>query len=221
MLNSFFSRNTLSLEVLARTIAVQMFTEEIKSAVEKLSSGGVVGIPTDTLYGLAANLFDETALDRIYQIKGRPQKLALPVLISNTEQLQMVSDAISKTILKLARQFWPGPLTLVLPKNNTVSYIATGGLDTIAVRIPNHRVPLAIIDELGFPITGTSANLSGKPDLITIESVESELGDHLDGLLKCGPRPLGIASTVVDVSSNEIAILREGVIKSDEIFACL
>ena len=221
MLNSFFRRNTLSLEVLVFTIAVQMFTEEIKSAVEKLSSGGVVGIPTDTLYGLAANLFDETALDRIYQIKGRPQNLALPVLISNTEQLKMVSDEISKPSLKLASQFWPGPLTLVLPKKDTVSYIASGGLDTIAVRIPNHRVPLAIIEELGFPITGTSANLSGKPDLITIESVESELGYHLDGLLKCGPRPLGIASTVVDVSSNEVAILREGVIKSDTIFACL
>ena len=198
-----------------------MFTEEIKSAVEKLSSGGVVGIPTDTLYGLAANLFDETALDRIYQIKGRPQKLALPVLISNTDQLEMVSDEISKISLKLARQFWPGPLTLVLPKKDTVSYIATGGLNTIAVRIPNHRVPLAIIEELGFPITGTSANLSGNPDLMPLESVERELGDHLDCLLKCGPPPLGMASTVVDVSSSEITILRDGVIKQSEIFACL
>ena len=113
--------------MLSRTIAVQMFTEEIKSAVEKLSSGGVVGIPTDTLYGLAANLFDETALDRIYQIKGRPQKLALPVLISNIDQLHLVSKEVSKTSLKLARQFWPGPLTLVLPKKDTVSYIANGG----------------------------------------------------------------------------------------------
>ena len=198
-----------------------MFTEEIKSAVEKLLSGGVVGIPTDTLYGLAANVFDETALDRIYQIKGRPQKLALPVLISNIDQLHIVSEKVSKTSLKIARQFWPGPLTLVLPKRDIVSYLATGGLDTIAVRIPNHRVPLAIIEELGFPITGTSANLSGTPDLITIESVERELGNHLDGLLRCGPLPLGIASTVVDVSTSEISILRDGAIKSDEIFACL
>ena len=198
-----------------------MFTEEIKSAVEKLLSGGVVGIPTDTLYGLAANLFDVTALDRIYQIKGRPQKLALPVLISNIDELQMVSEEVSKSALKLARQFWPGPLTLVLPKRDTVSYIASGGLDTIAVRVPKHRVPLAIIQQLGFPITGTSANLSGKPDLITIESVENELGDHLDGLLKSGPHPLGIASTVVDVSSSEITILRDGVITSDEVFSCL
>jgi len=198
-----------------------MFTEEIKSAVAKLLSGGVIGIPTDTLYGLAANLFDETALDRIYQIKGRPQKLALPVLISTVDQLQMVSKEVSKTSLNLAYQFWPGPLTLVLAKRDTVSYIATGGLDTIAVRIPNHRVPLAIIEELGLPITGTSANLSGKPDLMTIESIETELGSHLDGILKCGPSPLGIASTVVDVSSSEITILRDGVITSDEIFACL
>ena len=203
------------------SITVQMFTEEIKSAVAKLLSGGVIGIPTDTLYGLAANLFDETALDRIYQIKGRPQKLALPVLISTIDQLQMVSKEVSKTSLKLARQFWPGPLTLVLSKRDTVSYIATGGLDTIAVRIPNHRVPLAIIEELGLPITGTSANLSGKPDLMTIESIETELGSHLDDILKCGPSPLGIASTVVDVSSSEITILRDGVITSDEIFACL
>ena len=198
-----------------------MFTEEIKSAVAKLLSGGVIGIPTDTLYGLAANLFDETALDRIYQIKGRPQKLALPVLISTVDQLQMVSKEVSKTSLNLADQFWPGPLTLVLSKRDTVSYIATGGLDTIAVRIPNHRVPLAIIEELGLPITGTSANLSGKPDLMTIESIETELGSHLDDILKCGPSPLGIASTVVDVSSSEITILRDGVITSDEIFACL
>ena len=198
-----------------------MFTEEIKSAVSKLLSGGVVGIPTDTLYGLAANLFDETALDRIYQIKGRPQKLALPVLISRIDQLQMVSEEVSTTSLKLAHQFWPGPLTLVLPKKDIVPYIATGGLNTIAVRIPKHRVPLAIIEGLGFPITGTSANLSGKPDLMTIESVEQELGDRLDGILRCGPSPLGIASTVVDVSSSEITILRDGAIRSDEIFACL
>ena len=133
----------------------------------------------------------------------------------------MVSKEVSKTSLNLAHQFWPGPLTLVLSKRDTVPYIATGGLDTIAVRIPNHRVPLAIIEELGLPITGTSANLSGKPDLMTIESIETELGSHLDGILKCGPSPLGIASTVVDVSSSEITILRDGVITSDEIFACL
>ena len=198
-----------------------MFTREIKSAVEKLLYGGVVGVPTDTLYGLAANLFDETALKRIYEIKGRPQKLALPILISNINQLQMVAGKVSEASIKLAHQFWPGPLTLVLPKGDSIPYIATGGLDTIAVRIPNHRVPLAIVDELGLPITGTSANLSGQPDLMTIEAVETKLGNQLDGVLKCGPSPLGIPSTVVDVSKNEVTILREGAITADQIFACV
>lgn len=198
-----------------------MFTREIKSAVEKLLYGGVVGVPTDTLYGLAANLFDETALRRIYEIKGRPQTLALPILISNIDQLQMVAGKVSEASIKLAQQFWPGPLTLVLSKGDSIPYIATGGLDTIAVRIPNHRVPLAIVDELGLPITGTSANLSGQPDLMTIEAVEAKLGNQLDGVLKCGPSPLGIPSTVVDVSKNEVTILREGAITADQIFACV
>ena len=216
MLNSFFSRNTLSLEVLARTIAVQMFTEEIKSAVEKLSSGGVVGIPTDTLYGLAANLFDETALDRIYQIKGRPQKLALPVLISTIDQLQMVSDEVSKTSLKLAHQFWPGPLTLVLQKTKDVADVVSGGRPTVAVRVPDHPVPRVLSEWLGRPIVGTSANITGSPSAESGAQAASQIGELVDLVIE-GSSFGRLESTIVDFTDKYPKILRQGAVPAEEL----
>ena len=194
------------------------FQREMDLAAQQLASGGVVAIPTDTLYGLGANLFDESALNRIFAIKGRPADLALPVLLASREQLGMVTDEFPKIGVPLAERFWPGPLTLVVRKGRRVPDLATGGLPTIAVRIPNHRVPLALAAKLGGPITGTSANLSGGPDLESPSEIEEQLGSQLEGIIRCGPPPLGIPSTMVDLSSDEIQLLREGAIPADEIW---
>ena len=193
----------------------------IQHAATIIRNGGLIAFPTETVYGLGVDGTASDAIRRIYQAKGRPASKPVLVLIDDLVWLDQLTLDISDRAYSLMDSFWPGPLTLVLSKGDSIPYIATGGLDTIAVRIPNHRVPLAIVDELGLPITGTSANLSGQPDLMTIEAVETKLGNQLDGVLKCGPSPLGIPSTVVDVSKNEVTILREGAITADQIFACV
>jgi L-threonylcarbamoyladenylate synthase len=193
------------------------FRREIDVAARQLQSGGVIAFPTDTLYGLGADLFDESALERIFAIKGRPADLPLPALLASREQLEMVTDEFPAVATKLADRFWPGSLTLVVRKGKRVPDLATGGGSTIAVRIPNHRVPLALASKLAGPITGTSANLSGGPDLESIEELERELGSRLEGIIRCGPPPMGIPSTVVDVTSNEARVLREGAIPAQEI----
>ena len=193
------------------------FRREINVAVRQLQSGGVVAFPTDTLYGLGANLFDESALERIFAIKGRPADLALPALLASREQLKMVTDEFPAVGMRLAERFWPGPLTLVVRKGGRVPDLATGGRSTIAVRIPGHRVPLALATKLAGPMTGTSANFSGGPDLDSIEELERQLGSRLDGIIRCGPPPLGVPSTVVDLTSNEVQVLREGAIPAGEI----
>ena len=197
------------------------FRREINVAARQLQSGGVVAFPTDTLYGLGAHLFDEAALERIFTIKGRPADLALPVLLASREQLEMVTDEFPAVGARLAERFWPGSLTLVVRKGRRVPDLATGGRSTIAVRIPNHRVPLALASRLAGPITGTSANLSGEPDLESIEEIERQLGSQLEGIIRCGPPPMGIPSTVVDVTSNEAKLLREGAIPASEILEAL
>ncbi len=193
------------------------FRREIDVAARQLQSGGVVAFPPDTLYGLGADLFDESALERIFAIKARPADLPLPALLADLEQLEMVTDEFPEVGTRLAERFWPGSLTLVVRKGSRVPDLATGGRPTIAVRIPNHRVPLALASKLAGPITGTSANLSGGPDLESLEEIEGQLGSRLEGIIRCGPPPMGIPSTVVDVTSNEAKLLREGAIPAREI----
>ena len=117
----------------------------------------------------------------------------------------------------LAERFWPGPLTLVLTKTSQVSSLVTGGRKTVAVRMPDHPVPLAVTQRLGHPITGTSANRSGEPDPISAAGVEQQLGGQVDQIIRCGPAPKGMPSTVVDVTSGAPVLLREGAIPFDEI----
>ena len=190
---------------------------EIAEAVDHLANGGVVVLPTDTLYGLGADCFNEAALKRVYAIKGRRGDLALPVLIAGWEQLKMVTKDMPQWAAVLAQRFWPGPLTLVLPKTSQVSPLVTGGRETVAVRMPDHPVPLVLTGRLGRPITGTSANLSGEPDPVSVEGLEVQLGDLVDQIIRSGPTPKGMQSTVVDVTSSRPVLLREGAIPFEEI----
>ena len=191
--------------------------KEIDRALRHLKSGGVIAYPTDTLYGLGADVFDEAALQRVFAIKGRPGELALPVLVDGWRRVQMVAAGPSPMAERLARRFWPGPLTLVLPRSPHLSDLVTGGRDTVAVRQPDHWVPRSLVAALGRPITGTSANRSGRPDLLTVNEIRDELGALVDYIIECGPAPQGIPSTVVDVTQEEPQLLREGVIPFDEV----
>jgi L-threonylcarbamoyladenylate synthase len=193
----------------------------INRAVQCLRSCGVITFPTDTLYGVGADVFNEVALQRVFTIKGRPGGLALPVLVDGWERVVMVAAKASQVAEGLARQFWPGPLTLVLPKSPDVSVLVTGGRDTVAVRQPNHWVPQALVAGLGYPITGTSANRSGQRDLLTVDEIRNDLGDLVDYIIDSGPAPQGTPSTVIDVTDGEPKLLREGAIPFAEVLRAI
>ncbi len=189
----------------------------LERAVAVLKNGGVVAIPTDTLYGLAADVFNPAAIDRVFAIKGRPENLALPVLVSGWEQVERVAEDTPPQTRTLAARFWPGALTLVVQKAPGLPDRLTAGGPTVAVRMPDHPAPIELIDGLGGPITGTSANISGGPDLLTLEELSAEIGSEVDYILTDGPEPKGIASTVVDITSGHPKLLREGAIPFEQV----
>jgi len=189
---------------------------EIEKGVKILQKGGVIAFPTDTVYGLGSDAFNSTAVEKIYEIKNRPKHRQLPLLIADVEQLTTLADPIPEIAWFLGRRFWPGGLTLVLSKTNSLPvYLASG--PTIAVRLPDHPICLAIIQRLGNPIIGTSANISGQPAALTAEVVRQQLGGKIDFIIDGGKCPGGKESTVVDVTHELPIILRQGIIPSHEI----
>ena len=194
--------------------------EDIEQAVKLLKAGGVVAFPTDTLYGLGADVFSFAALERLFSIKGRPTALALPVLVNSPDQADMVAR-FTRIGSRLAERFWPGPLSLVLPRVDSLPDLVTGGRDTVAVRMPDHQVPLALAGQLQGPVTGTSANLSGGPDLFSLDALDEQLGGQVDYIMRSGPPPRGTASTVVDVTGDAPQLIREGAISLESVMAAL
>jgi len=195
---------------------MDILQREIEKGVKILQKGGVIAFPTDTVYGLGADAFNAAAVERIYKIKNRPKNQQLPLLIAGAERLLTLAGPISEIAWFLARRFWPGGLTLVLPKKGSVTaHLAPG--PTIAVRVPDHPVCLAIIQRLGNPLIGTSANISGRPAALTAEEVGQQLGGQIDFIINGGKCPGGKESTVVDVTSEMLIVLRQGIIPSDEI----
>jgi L-threonylcarbamoyladenylate synthase len=190
---------------------------QVDRAIEILKGGGIVVFPTDTVYGLGGDVFNIAAIERIYRVKQRSRNLPLPVLLADSTQLADVVTSVPEIARYLIRRFWPGGLTLVLPKKDTLPDIITAGSNKIAVRIPDHVVPLTLIRGLGVPIIGTSANISDKPSPVTAEEVEQQLGSQVDLIIDMGRCPGGLESTVVDVTGEIPVILRRGVISEEEI----
>jgi len=189
----------------------------VERAIRILKNGGIVAFPTDTIYGLGANAFDEDAVLRIYEAKIRPRNFALTLLLADTSQIKLVAESIPKMAWKLAEKFMPGALTIVLNKSMAVSNMITGEGNTVAVRIPNHPVPIALIKGLGAPITGTSANISGGNNPLTAEDVFKQLRYRVDMIIDGGRCPIGVSSTVLDLTTNPPKIIREGAISRDQI----
>jgi L-threonylcarbamoyladenylate synthase len=189
---------------------------EIEKGVRILKEGGVIAFPTDTVYGLGADASNSGAVERIYEIKNRPNNQPLPLLIADTSQLTAMAGEIPGIAWFLAERFWPGGLTLVLPKADSLpAYLALGR--SIALRVPNHTVCLSLIQHLGNPIIGTSANISGQPPALTADEVQQQLGEKIDFIINGGKCPGGKESTIVDVNSQELVILRRGLIPAHEI----
>lgn len=190
---------------------------QVEESVRVLGRGGVVSVPTDTLYGLAASALIEQAVERLFRIKRRPASMSLPLLLADAADMAKYAIEIPELAWRLAEAFFPGPLTLVLSKASNLPEAVSGGSGTIALRVPDHWVPRAIVRQLGAPITGTSANRSGMPGLATAEAVRTQLGSEVDYVIDAGPPPRGVASTVLDISGPLPVIVREGAVSHQEI----
>lgn len=195
--------------------------EAIAVAARILAGGGLVAFPTDTVYGVGAHAFQPDAVERIYAAKIRPRDKAIPILLAQPDDLVLVAEGITETAWLLAERFWPGGLTLVLPKKANVPDVVSAGGPTVAVRVPDHPVPLALIAALGAPLAATSANLSGHPSPVTAQEVQAELGGHIELILDGGRCPGGVPSTVLDLTTDPPTILRAGAIGVQETEAAL
>ena len=194
---------------------------DIKQLVERgisiLKQGGIVSFPTDTVYGLGACADIGQAVERVYQVKERPRNMALPLLLANISQISEVARPVPQIAWVLAHIFLPGGLTLVLHKSGSVPDIIAAGGETVAVRVPNHPIPMMLIEGVGTPIVGTSANLSGKPSALTADEVYSQFGDKIDLIIDGGRCPGGKESTIVDVTGETPVVLREGAISQEKL----
>jgi len=191
----------------------------IQTALELLRDGEIVAFPTDTVYGLGANAFYSPGIIKLFEAKGRDANKAIAVLIGDIEQINMLTDQINENAVILAKKFWPGGLTIVLPKKIELPELLSAG-NSIGIRMPNHPVALEILREFG-PIAATSANLSGKTNPQDAHDVLQQLNNRVPLILDGGKCPGGIPSTVIDCSTEEIQILRAGAISQQQIETAL
>lgn len=193
----------------------------IAEAAAAIRQGLLVAFPTETVYGLGANALMPDAVMRIYEVKGRPPDNPIIVHIGYKEDVWQVAAEFPPKGQLLAERFWPGPLTLVLPRSSRISDIVTAGLDTVAVRMPAHPIALALIREAGVPVAAPSANKSGRPSPTLAQHVMDDLGALVDIVVDGGPCPVGVESTVVDVTGPQPVILRPGGVSREELESVL
>ena len=195
--------------------------EGISEAAEILKQGGLVAFPTETVYGLGGNGLDKEAAKKIYAAKGRPSDNPLILHVSSIEEVYPLVKALPEKAKKLMEAFWPGPLTIVLPKSDLVPKESTGGLETVALRSPENALTLSLIRDCGFPIAGPSANLSGRPSPTEASHVLEDLGGRIEGILEDGAVGIGVESTIVDLSEDCPTLLRPGAITIEDLEAVL
>lgn len=194
------------------TIVEKAGETSIEKAATFLREGRLVAFPTETVYGLGANGLDEEAAKRIYEAKGRPSDNPLILHVSSMKEVEPLVEEIPEQAYKLAESFWPGPMTMVLRKSAIVPYGTTGGLDTVAIRMPDHPVALEMIAKANVPVAAPSANTSGRPSPTLASHVEEDLAGKIDMILDGGAVGIGIESTIIDLSGDVPMILRPGAI---------
>jgi len=192
---------------------------KIKAAAKILHDGGLVAFPTETVYGLGADAFNPEAVKKIFEVKGRPSDNPLIVHVASISEVYRLAKEVPKKAERLMKRFWPGPLTLVFKKMSVVPDIVTAGLDTVAIRMPDNEAALAMIREAGTPIVAPSANTFSKPSPTTPGHVVSDLYGKIELILDGGNTRIGVESTVVDVTTDSVLLLRPGGLDLEEIEA--
>ena len=193
--------------------------DAIPYAIEILKAGSLVAFPTDTVYGVGTLAFNGKAVESIYAAKDRPIEKAIPVLIGDSEDLEKVCINISDSARRLAARFWPGPLTILVPKRADLPE-SVSSTSTVGVRVPDHDVARALLRATG-PMAVTSANISGRQSPVTAKEVYEQLGGRVDLIIDAGKTPGGVPSTLVDCTASELTVLREGPISLEELLSAL
>jgi L-threonylcarbamoyladenylate synthase len=191
--------------------------QTIRQAAEIIKRGGIVAFPTETVYGLGADAFNPLAVARIFEVKKRPSFDPLIVHVADPADVKKLAKETPSNAKKLIERFWPGPLTIVLLKEENIPDIVTAGLPTLAIRMPNHPMALALIEESGIPIAAPSANPFGYLSPTTAGHVRDQLGDQVDLILDGGPCPVGVESTIVSFLEEKPVVLRHGGVSLEEI----
>ncbi len=195
--------------------------EIIQRAVNVIKQGGIIAFPTRCLYGLGADAFNAAAVDRIFKIKQRSFQKPILILIAQRIRLRRLVSNVSTTAARIMDHFWPGRMTLVFEAADSVPRHLTAGTAKIGIRLPGHPVAAALVNSLGRPLTGTSANLSGRPGCRRIDDLDPQLIQQLDIVLDAGPLKGGTGSTVVDVTQDIPRVLREGEVSTKEILTLI
>lgn len=196
-------------------------SEQMNRAGEILKQGGLVAFPTETVYGLGGNALDAQSSEKIYRAKGRPSDNPLIVHIADMEHLFPIVEQVPQKAVRLAEKFWPGPLTMIFKKTDMVPFETTGGLESVAVRMPDHPTALALIRAAGGYVAAPSANRSGRPSPTTAEHVAEDLGENIDLILDGGMVGIGIESTIVDFTEQIPTVLRPGYISLEMLQECI
>lgn len=199
----------------------EIITENITAAAEIIRAGGLVAVPTETVYGLAGNGLDETAVRQIYEVKGRPEVKALSLMVPDSSAMERCCEDVPKAAYALARKFWPGPLTIVLKSKPVIPEITRAGGATVGLRCPDHPMTLELLRCCGLPLAAPSANPSGQPSPKTAAQVAEYFDGKIEGIMDGGPCGIGTESTIIDLSKTPYAILRAGALPEETVFAAL
>jgi L-threonylcarbamoyladenylate synthase len=189
----------------------------LDKGIEILRRGGVIAFPTDTVFGVGAGIYNEKAIERVFEVKLRTRNMSLPVLLSDVAQVHEVAADIQSYGWRLIDAFWPGGLTLIVYRSRVIKDIITNGSDTVAIRMPDHIIPRELIKGSGMPLIGTSANISGQPAVTTAEEVRLQFKDSLDLIIDGLPAPRGTESTIIDITGEMPILMREGFVSKSAI----
>ena len=191
--------------------------EKLKDSAQTLKNGGIVVFPTETVYGIGANIWDEVAVKRLYEVKQRPFSKPISLLVSSIDMINEVAKDITELEYALMKEFFPGPFTIILKKKDIVPNIVTANLDTVGIRLPANEIALRLIKYAEIPIATTSSNISGKPSVTNLGDVMSEFEGKVDCFINGGPSEIGVASTIVQVIDGKVRIFRVGSISKEQI----
>jgi L-threonylcarbamoyladenylate synthase len=203
--------------LILQTNPIKPEPEKIQKAAKIIQNGGIVAFPTETVYGLGANALNSNTILTLFKTKNRPMNNPPILHIADTCQIHTLTKEIPKNAEILMKKFWPGPLTLIFKRANTIPKETVANLDTVAIRIPKHNIALSLIKQSGIPIAAPSANLSGKPSPTTAQHVYNDLNGKIDAILDGGPTKIGVESTVLDLSVNPPLLLRPGATTFEDI----